>query len=69
MDDLGGLKAIIRIFKKREAGRSKAEKCDVEAEVMQGCKPENVQGVRYWKRQGRWFTPRSSRRNMALPTL
>ena len=34
MDDLGGPKAIIRIFKTREAGRSKAEKCDIEAEVM-----------------------------------
>ena len=66
MDDLSGPKEMIMTFKIREAGRSKAEKCDLEAEVMQGCKPENEQGIGSWKRQGQWFTLRSSRRNMAL---
>ena len=44
-DDLSGPKEMIMTFKIREAGRSKAEKCDLEAEVMQGCKPENEQAL------------------------
>lgn len=77
---LGGPSIIIKVLKSRR-GRQKSSPCwhDVMRQglvlpflalEMEGAMSQGMQAAsRSWKRQENRFSPRSSRRNAALPTL